>query len=304
MIKAYMLLTKPGIVLGNLLTAAAGFALGLRGIAPWWQWGGTLSGIALIIASGCVWNNWIDRRADQKMVRTARRGLAAGIVSELGARLWGTLLGGTSLWILYETTSLLTMILALLGFGIYVGIYSFLKYHSIQATLVGSVAGAMPPLAGYASAKGDIDLVGGVVFLILVFWQMPHFLAIALYRSHEYEKAGIPTYPSVKGVASTQRQMKLYTLLFTLSSLTLGYVSPSLGWVYVTIMSASTLYWMYILFQRPIERYAAWGRSMFRWSLVVIVGWCAVVVYLALEHPTQGGVSIGTKTQILPLSSS
>lgn len=198
MAKAHIVLTKPGIILGNVITTAGGFALASRGDIDFRLFFLTLIGLSFVIASSCVFNNYIDRHVDAKMGRTKNRALATGEISIKNALIFGMLLGLIGVWILFVYTNPLTVSIALAGFLIYVFPYSFGKYRTTYGTLIGSVAGATPPLVGYCAVTNSFDLGALILFFVVVFWQMPHFYAIAIYRFKDYAKAGIPVLPVKK----------------------------------------------------------------------------------------------------------
>lgn len=273
----YTLLTKPGIILGNLITVAAGFFLGSR-----WDFNAllllyTLLGLALIIASACVFNNYIDRELDSKMERTKNRALASKAISHKSALFFGTalgLLGSSVLWVL---TNPLTLAVSLAGFAIYVFMYSIWKPRTVFATAIGSVAGAMPPVAGYVAARDAIDTGAIVLFLLLVFWQMPHFQAIALYRLRDYQRAGIPVLPSVKGVERTKIHMLIYVVVFIPTALSLTYFGYT-GWIYCAVTALMSCAWLLLSFQGFFEKNdILFGKRMFLLSLVVINTVCLML---------------------------
>jgi protoheme IX farnesyltransferase len=138
------MLTKPGIILGNIITTASGFALASKGNIDISLFFFTLIGLGLVIASAGVFNNYIDRHMDARMERTKNRAFPQGLVSTPLALLFGGILGLLGLFIL-SYTNLLTVCVALFGFFIYLVLYAFMKYRSFYGTLVGSLAGAVPP---------------------------------------------------------------------------------------------------------------------------------------------------------------
>ena len=174
-LKTYLQITKPGIVLGNLITAAAGFMLASKGHIDTALLFSMLMGLSLVIASGCVFNNCIDRNMDKKMIRTKHRALAQGLISPGAALLYGTLLGIAGMTLLFNTTNPLCGIIVLAGFIVYVVLYSlYLKPRSVHSTLIGSLAGAAPPLAGYCAVSNRFDTGALILLLIFGLWQMPH----------------------------------------------------------------------------------------------------------------------------------
>lgn len=273
----YTLLTKPGIILGNLITVAAGFALGARGHFNVALFLITLLGLGLIIASACVFNNYIDRHLDSKMERTKSRALAAGLISNRKALVFGTALGLAGSWVLLANTNLLTFLISITGFIVYVFLYSIWKPRTIYATAIGSVAGAVPPVAGYVSASGHIDIGAVILFLVLIFWQMPHFHAIALYRLKDYKRAEIPVLPAVKGVIRTKIHMLLFIALFIPAALALTFFGYT-GWIFfgVTLM-LGTLWLALGLTGLFDQQDALFGKRMFIVSLVVINALCLLI---------------------------
>ena len=192
-IKYFWTLTKPGIIFGNLITVIGGFFLGSRGQIDNWLFVATIIGTALVIASGCVFNNFIDRDIDKLMQRTKNRVLVKGLIAPYSAFLYATILGVFGLAILYLKTNLLALSIAFLGLFVYVIIYSlWQKRNSVYATLVGSISGAVPILVGYCAATNMFDLGAILLFLILSLWQMPHSYAIAIYRFNDSQQAAIP----------------------------------------------------------------------------------------------------------------
>lgn len=268
--RSYYLLTKPGIVLGNLLTVAAGFALAAGGLSQPLRLLETLLGLGAIIASACIFNNYIDRERDRKMVRTRARGFAEGSVSPLRALLLAFCLGAGGAALLYLYTPPLALWVALFGFLFYVVFYSLGKAKTSYATLIGSVAGAVPPVVGYSAASGRFDGGAFLLFLMLVFWQMPHFFAIAILHLEDYRAAALPVLPLQKGIGATKQQMVCYLAAFIATNLLLtlgGYT----GWLYGTLALAMGVVWMALAvrgFWAKEER--LWARQMFHWSLVTI----------------------------------
>ncbi len=200
MIKTYTTLTKPGIIFGNAVTATAGFALASKGHVDFLLFCAMLVGLSLVIGSACVWNNYIDRGMDEKMVRTRNRALVKGVIPVPYALCFAMVLSFFGIGLLALTTNLLTVSIAACGFFIYVVLYGISKYRTSLGTLIGSIAGAVPPVVGYTAVTGCVDLAALLLFLIVVFWQMPHFFAIAMYRLEDYTAASIPVLPVSKGI--------------------------------------------------------------------------------------------------------
>jgi len=277
MIRVYFILTKPGIVLGNIITTTAGFLLASKGHFDLWLFLATVLGLALIIASACVFNNAIDRDADEKMSRTKDRPLPRGLITAKSALLFAVILGISGGYILAVYTNVLTALVALTGFFVYVVVYSLWKYRSTNATLVGSIAGAVPPVVGYVAVTNQMDAAAWILFAIVLLWQMPHFYAIAVYRIEDYLAASIPVLPTTKGMFLTKVSMSLYIVAFmvaTLLLLTYGYT----GIAYLVTAAVLGFAWFVLsLLGFQAKNDARWGRQMFRLSLVVITVLCLFI---------------------------
>ena len=279
MIRIYYILTKPGIIFGNILTTLSGFFLASKGVLNEALFLATLLGLSLVIASACVFNNYMDRKEDAKMARTKNRALAAGLISNQSALIFATVLGLSGLSLLIAYTNLLATLLALSGFLIYVILYTLGKYHSPHATLVGSIAGAIPPVVGYTAVSNQFDLGAALLFMIIVLWQMPHFFAIALYRQDDYAAASIPVLPVKKGVYTTKVHMLLYCIAFILAAamLTLfGYT----GYTYLITAVSLGIAWLCLCIKgfHKDSRDVVWARQMFRFSLVVVTLLCIGII--------------------------
>lgn len=276
MIKTYYLLTKPGIIMGNLITTVSGFALASKGHIDPLLFLATLTGLGLIIASACVFNNYIDRDLDAKMTRTKHRPLVKGLISGRSAVLFALLLAPLGLLILFLYTNLLAPLIASIGFFIYVGLYSFWKCRTTYATAVGSIAGAIPPVVGYCAVSNQFDMSAALLFMILVLWQMPHFFSIAMYRIHDYTAAAIPTLPIAKGPQATKIRMLLYIIAFAIATLLLGLKLTST--VYFTTAALLSLSWLLLCIKGfTASNDLLWARNMFRLSLVVITVLCIMI---------------------------
>lgn len=276
-IRIYYNLTKPGIIMGNAITNIAGFALASEGDINPGLFAATVTGLSGIIASACVFNNYIDRDIDRKMERTKSRGLVTGMVSGSHALVFASVLGVIGTIVLARYTNLLALSIALAGFFIYVVLYGFWKRRSSLGTVIGAVSGAIPPVVGYTAVSNRLDGGAILLFLILMLWQMPHFFAIALYRFKDYKAAGIPVLPVKKGVGITRRNLVLYVGAFLIVAPLLtvfGYT----GFVYGTTAVLLGGIWLWLGlqgFRRQDE--VEWARKMFRWSLAVIMILCIVI---------------------------
>lgn len=281
MIKDYIKLTKPGIIVGNVITAASGFFMGARhGFNPL-HFSAMIFGLSAIIASGCVFNNYKDRYIDQKMQRTKTRALVQGVISKESALKFASVLLALSVSIFALFTNTQALLFAILGFVVYVNVYTPLKTKSEHGTLIGSIAGAVPPVVGYTCASSTFDLCALLLFLLITFWQMPHFYAIAMYRASDYKDADIPVLPLVKGFYNTKIQMLFYTLLFIATSLSFYFLNYT-GPYYLITASALGLIWLSYAFKGFNAKCdIKWSKMMFRLSLLVVMG---ISIALSLDH--------------------
>lgn len=273
-LKTYVSLTKPGIIFGNLVTAVGAFVLGAKGNISLVPFLSTMAALALIIGSACVFNNYIDRDMDLKMGRTKHRALATGLISIKNALLFAIALLFTGITLLCVTMKLLPLAVALIGFFVYVVFYSLSKYKTVHATLIGSIAGAVPPVVGYTAATNALDIGAFLIFLILVLWQMPHFYAIAMYRYDDYKAAAIPVLPIVSGFHTAKIQMAMYVVLFTVASALPTYFKLT-GNAYLLVAVVLGSLWLVLALMGFKEgndpaKNKLWGRKMFLFSLIVI----------------------------------
>jgi len=244
--RSYLQLIKPGITLSNTIAAIAGYFLAVS-IASFEikTFIGVIGGTAAVIASACVVNNIIDRHVDRRMKRTSKRVIVGGDISTTRAAIVAVLLGIVGFVLLAAWTNTLTVLLGAIAYIWYIAIYGYAKRTTAYSTLIGGVAGALPPVAGYTAVTGSIDGAAVVLFLILFFWQMPHFYAIAIFRRKDYEKAGLPIWSVERGVKSAKAQILYFVLAYALVAPLLtvyGYT----GTVYEVAVIALSVYWLWV----------------------------------------------------------
>lgn len=275
----YYLLTKPGIIMGNIITVVAGFLLASGGIFHFWLFSATVLGLALIMASACVFNNYIDRHLDKKMERTKNRPLVTGSISNKSAIAFAVFLGALGTLVLLNSTNALTVSVAALGFFVYVILYSLWKSKTIYGTAIGSIAGAVPPVVGYCAVSNSFDAGAIILFSMLVLWQMPHFFAIALFHLKDYTAAGIPVLPVKKGMLRTKVHMILYIFAFVCVASLLTFFGYT-GYIYLILATAVGLGWLFLSLRGfKSTNDEAWGKMMFRVSLVMIMTICLVIPF-------------------------
>jgi protoheme IX farnesyltransferase len=211
-VRDYVTLTKPRIMSLLLLTGACGMVVGARGFPPAWLFAATIAGLALACGGASALNHVLDRDLDRRMKRTDRRPVAAERVSPTHALEFGLALSALSFVLLASVVNVLTALLALAGNLFYVFVYTrWLKRATPQNIVIGGAAGAVPPLVGWAAATGDVTVAALLLFAVVFFWTPPHFWALALVIRRDYEEAGIPMLPAVRGERETTRQIVLYS---------------------------------------------------------------------------------------------
>jgi heme o synthase len=278
----YYRLTKPGIIRGNSIVTAAGFLLASQGRIDWLLFVVLLLGTSLVIASACVFNNILDRDIDPYMARTKKRATVTGAISALRAGIFASMLGVLGLFFLGMYVNKLTALIGATGLIMYVIVYGIAKRRTVHGTLVGSISGAMPPVAGYTAVTNSLDVTAGLLFLILVFWQMPHFFAIGIYRLQDYRAAKLPIVPVVRSMRYTKIQMLLYAVGFAVSALLLSIVGAT-GITYLLLMSIVSIYWLYVI-GRGLTSNATdvWARKVFGSSLIVLLAWSVLLAINSL----------------------
>lgn len=266
----YYLLMKPGIILGNLVPFVAAFLLASERHFDLHLFIVTLIALSFIMASGCICNNYIDRHLDREMQRTKNRPLVTGVISVKQALLLSSILFFSGNILLYIYVNQLTLLLGDIGFFVYVVLYSTLKSKTVYSTLIGSVAGAIPPLVGYCAVSNHFDVAAALLFSIMVLWQMPHFFAIALWHLEDYTKANIPVLPISKGAFRAKIHITIYILCLLPTVSLLHYFGYASLFFLVVTTSVGLLWFAFSLRGFFSECDTHFGQQMFRFSLVMI----------------------------------
>ncbi|ALE94726.1 MULTISPECIES: heme o synthase [Serratia] len=271
MIKQYLQVTKPGIIFGNLISVVGGFLLASKGSIDYPLFLATLVGVSLVVASGCVFNNYIDRDIDKKMERTKNRVLVKGLIAPSVTLVYATVLGIVGFALLYIAANPLAMWLAVMGFVVYVGVYSlYMKRHSVYGTLIGSLSGAAPPVIGYCAVTNEFDAGALILLAIFSLWQMPHSYAIAIFRFKDYQAANIPVLPVVKGISVAKNHITVYILAFMIATLMLTLVGYA-GYKYLIVAAAVSVWWLGMALRGyKTENDSVWARKLFVFSIVAI----------------------------------
>ena len=285
--KHFIQITKPGIIFGNVLSVAGGFFLAAQGHVDFALFLATVIGTSLVVASGCVFNNCIDRDIDLKMERTKNRAMVQGLISLKLALVYATLLGVAGFGLLYVKANPLAALFALIGFVIYVGFYSlYLKRKSVHGTLVGSLSGAMPPVIGYCAVSNSFDLAALTLLVMFSLWQMPHSYAIAIFRFNDYLAASIPVLPVKRGIGVAKKHILLYIIAFLLATLMLT-IGGYAGMSYMAVAAAMGMYWLYMAWTgyKAVDD-KVWARKLFVFSIFTITA-LSVMMSLDFKAPAE-----------------
>ena len=250
----FLELTKPRVnslivftaIIGMMLAYPVGVAWDLPLMLT------STAGIALVAGAAAAFNCLVEQQIDQKMARTRARPTVSGSITSWQILFLAGMVGGAGLLVLYRYVNPLTMWMTLATFVGYVVIYTLLlKPATPQNIVIGGASGAMPPVLGWSAVAGVVDPNALLLFLIIFTWTPPHFWALALYRKHEYAKAGVPMLPVTHGDAFTKLHLLLYTLLLTASTL-LPFAVGMAGWIY--FISAVVLNGFFLYFAVKLLR--------------------------------------------------
>ena len=281
LIKSYYLLCKPNVVYMMLICALVGMLLAEDTVSSIPMILIALLGIALCSGSAAAINQVIDRKADAAMTRTDQRPLPQGELSAFHASCFALVIGMLGAVILFLFINTLTMILTLASLVGYAFIYTvYLKRATPQNIVIGGLAGAAPPLLGWASISNTIDPHALLLVLIIFVWTPPHFWALAIYRKDEYAKESIPMLPVTHGVAFTKLQIVLYTIILFIVSI-LPYIVLMSGGIYLVsavILSSIFLYYSIKLYFSDDDAIAM---KTFNFSIYYIF---LIFVALLLDH--------------------
>ena len=223
----FFALMKPRVMSLVVFTAWAGLVCA-PGVLPLWKAIASIICIAAGAGASGALNMWYDADIDAQMSRTKKRPIPQGKMSPRAALGFGTLISLASIWMLYIASNI--MAAAILAFTIffYLVIYTmWLKRSTPQNIVIGGAAGAFPPMIGWAAVTGDITLNSILLFMIIFIWTPPHFWALALYKTGDYEKVGIPMMPNVKGAKSTRNQIMGYSVF--LAAIAIAPIFTGLG---------------------------------------------------------------------------
>ncbi len=279
--RAFYALTKPRVVSLIVFTAVIGMFLAAPGmVEPRVLLAGTF-GIALVAGAAAAVNCLVEQNVDALMLRTRWRPLPSGELSSLQTLVFAGVVGGLGLWLLVHYVNALTMWLTLATFVGYAVVYTvILKPLTPQNIVIGGASGAMPPVLGWAAVTGEVTPEAMLLFLIIFAWTPPHFWALALYRTEDYARAGLPMLPVTHGARYTRLQVLLYTLILFGVSL-LPFAIRMSGWLYLA--AALALGGVFIAYALRIYfAYSdALARRTFRYSIVYLA---ALFAALLVDH--------------------
>lgn len=280
----YLSITKVGITVANLMSTFAGLWVGSHGL----RHGHpeilavifTLLGTALIVAGGAALNNFVDRDIDQRMTRTVARAVAKGKIPASHALGLGLTLGAVGIIILVVGVNLSAALCGLIGIIMYSYLYTvWLKRTTTLSTVLGGVAGAMPPLIGWAAGSGgSLDVGAWVLFFTFFLWQPPHFLPLAMKRSEEYRAAGIPMLPVVRGFQHTKWQILLYTAAMVPVSLLLYLVNYENAFYLFAAGILGLIFLGRAIQGINVKEDLPWANKLFTYSLFYLTAMCVILV--------------------------
>ncbi len=277
----YLELCKPNVVALLMMTAVIGMLLSTDGMVPWQALVFGNLGIALCSASAAAINHLVDRGIDSRMARTSNRPVAQGRVNTVSALLFASVLGvlGTLMlvYLVNPLTAWLTLA-SLIGYAIVYTLY--LKRATPQNIVIGGLAGAAPPLLGWAAVTNEVHPHALLLVLIIFAWTPPHFWALAIHRREEYAKVGIPMLPVTHGVPFTKLNILLYTLILFAVTL-LPYATGMSSEIYLVgavALGIGFLYWALALMydwkpNAPMET--------FKYSIIYLM---ALFLFMLVDH--------------------
>jgi protoheme IX farnesyltransferase len=280
-VQQYLRLCKPRVVSLIVFTAVIGMFLATPGMVPPKILLLATLGIALVAGAAAAVNCLVEQKIDAVMARTRARPLPRGELTSLQTLVFSGVLGGAGLLLLYRFINPLTMWLTLATFVGYAVIYTIiLKPLTPQNIVIGGASGAMPPVLGWAAVTGEISYDALLLFLIIFAWTPPHFWSLALYRKHEYAKAGIPMLPVTHGDKFTRLHVLLYTLILIAVSL-LPFTTTMSGWPYLLSACALGGIYLYYAVRIYVDYSDRLAQRAFRYSIIYLA---ALFAALLLDH--------------------
>ena len=268
--RSFYALTKPRVVSLIVFTAVIGMFLATPGMVPAGLLVAATAGIALVAGAAAAVNCLVEQRLDALMLRTRGRPLPRGELTALQTVVFAGAVGGFGLWLLFHFVNPLTMWLTLATFVGYAVVYTvILKPLTPQNIVIGGASGAMPPVLGWAAVTGEVTSDALLLFLIIFAWTPPHFWSLALYRTEEYARAGLPMLPVTHGKEYTRLQVLLYTLILFAVSL-LPFAVRMSGWLYLAAALALGAVYLGYAVRLQSDHRDALARRAFRYSIAYL----------------------------------
>jgi protoheme IX farnesyltransferase len=279
--RAFYALTKPRVVSLIVFTAVIGMFLATPGMVPPRILLAGTFGIALVAGAAAAINCLVEQNVDALMFRTRWRPLPSGQLTTAQTLGFAVVVGGLGLWLLVHYVNALTMWLTLATFVGYAIVYTvILKPLTPQNIVIGGASGAMPPVLGWAAVTGEVTTESMLLFLIIFAWTPPHFWSLALYRTEDYARVGLPMLPVTHGARYTRLQVLLYTLILFGVSL-LPFAVRMSGWIYL----AAALALGGVFIACAVRIYLAYSDSLarrtFRYSILYLA---ALFAALLVDH--------------------
>ena len=266
-VRQFYALTKPRVVQLIVFCAVIGMLLAEPGWPDWRVLLPAAAGIWLVAAAAAAFNCVVEQRIDAKMARTAWRGTAKGELSNAHTLAFSAMLCAAGGAVLLLWVNALTMWLTLATFVGYAIVYTVvLKPATPQNIVIGGASGAMPPLLGWAAMRGEVSAEAWLLVLIIFLWTPPHFWALALYRSEDYARAGLPMLPVTHGNDYTRLQILLYTFVLFAATL-LPYVQGMSGPIYLAAAVVLGAWFIALAWQLRRRYSEALARKTFRFSI-------------------------------------
>jgi len=270
-------LTKPRITLMVLVTAAGGMWLA-PGSLEVASMAVMLLTTGMVVGAANTLNCYLERDSDRLMARTANRPLPDRRLEPSWALVLGVLMGLFAVPTLTLAVNPVTGLLGFIALVSYVAIYTPMKQYTPAALFVGALPGALPPLMGWTAVTGSIDAPGLVLFGVLFFWQIPHFIAISIFRQEEYERAGLKVLPSVRGVRAAKVQSAVYAgALWAVSLLLVPYGLAGTIYFATAMILGGYFFWM-ALRGFKAEDSNVWAKKFFVASLIYLTTLFAALI--------------------------
>jgi protoheme IX farnesyltransferase len=268
--RAYWDLTKPRITLLVLVVAVGSFYLASAALIPWLKIAETALGVTILAFGIFALNHYAERDTDALMIRTLHRPVPSGRISPHEALVFGSILTGFSIIWFAVFLGFVAGFVAFSTFISYIFIYTPLKRKTMHHTIPGAIAGAMPPLLGWASARGNLALEAWVLFGILFFWQFPHFLALELIHKEDYQRGGIRVVTASTAAGPlVVAEITIATILLVLVSLT-PYFMGIAGVIYLIAATGLGTVCAFFSVHAAIKRDKRSGRLLLRASIIYL----------------------------------